>query len=267
MKRKLFLSDLDSTLLTGEKVISPATYEALQHFAGRGGHFSICTGRSLPNALDLQKKLKVDFPGSFVVGFNGAEIYDSDNRKLIYRTAVPLEDVFEIIDMAWKADVHIQTYQDRYIVARDYDEAMVYYRTFVDSPVIITNHIRQEIHEMPCKLLAIELKDHEKIMSLKGALEERFGDHLTFMFSNPYYLEIIPKEASKGNALIQIRDYLGLSPEETMAAGDEENDISMIRAAGLGIAMINGTEAVRKAADVVTEKDNDHDGLVPFLMD
>ena len=266
MERKLFLSDLDGTLLTSEKKVSPATRKALDRFVGRGGRFCICTGRALPNAMDEQKKLGLDYPGSFVVGYNGAEIYDCDQKKYVFRTTVPLEDVPVIFETAREAGVHIQTYQDRYIVAERYSEEMTYYRSIIHSPVIITDHIMDEVKEPPCKLLAIELKDREKNIRLKQALEERFGDHLHLMFSNPWYLEIIPEDASKGNALEKIREYLGMRREETMAAGDEENDIPMIRAAGLGIAMKNGTDAAKKSADAVTEEDNDHDGLVPFLI-
>lgn len=266
MERKLFLSDLDGTLLTSEKKVSPATREALERFVSRGGRFCICTGRALPNAMDEQKKLGLDYPGSFVVGYNGAEIYDCDQKKYVFRTTVPLEDVPVIFETAREAGVHIQTYQDRYIVAERYSEEMTYYRSIIHSPVIITDHIMDEVKEPPCKLLAIELKDREKNIRLKQALEERFGDHLHLMFSNPWYLEIIPEDASKGNALEKIREYLGMRREETMAAGDEENDIPMIRAAGLGIAMKNGTDAAKKSADAVTEEDNDHDGLVPFLI-
>ena len=201
-----------------------------------------------------------------MVGYNGAEIYDYDQKKYVFRTTVPLEDVPVIFETAREAGVHIQTYQDRYIVAERYSEEMTYYRSIIHSPVIITDHIMDEVKEPPCKLLAIELKDREKNIRLKQALEERFGDHLHLMFSNPWYLEIIPEDASKGNALEKIREYLGMRREETMAAGDEENDIPMIRAAGLGIAMKNGTDAAKKSADAVTEEDNDHDGLVPFLI-
>ncbi len=265
MERKLFLSDLDGTLLTSEKKVSPATREALERFVGRGGRFCICTGRALPNAMDEQKKLGLDYPGSFVVGYNGAEIYDCDHKKHVFRTTVPLEDVPGIFETAKEHGVHIQTYQSRYIVAEKYSEEMAYYRKIIHSPVIITDHVMDEVKEAPCKILAIELKDREKNIRLKHALEERFGDHLYLMFSNPWYLEIVPKDASKGKALEKIRDYLGLRHEETMAAGDEENDIPMIRSAGLGIAMKNGTEAAKRSADAVTEEDNDHDGLVPFL--
>ena len=90
-------------------------------------------------------------------------------------------------------------------------------------------------------------------------------DKLSVMYSNAFYLEIFPKEAGKGSAVIRLCDYLGIPVKDSIAAGDEQNDISMIKAAGTGIAMLNATNAVKESADVITEADNDHDGLAPFI--
>ena len=80
------------------------------------------------------------------------------------------------------------------------------------------------------------------------------------------YLEIFPSDAGKGNALVRLCEILGVPLENSLAAGDEENDLSMIRAAGTGIAMCNGSKVVKDIADVITSEDNDHDGLIPFLQ-
>ena len=85
------------------------------------------------------------------------------------------------------------------------------------------------------------------------------------MYSSDYYLELIPKESGKGASLIKLCEILGIPRENSIAAGDAGNDLSMIKAAGTGIAMINGMEEVKAAADVITETDNDHDGLAPFI--
>jgi hydroxymethylpyrimidine pyrophosphatase-like HAD family hydrolase len=92
------------------------------------------------------------------------------------------------------------------------------------------------------------------------------GDKLTLLYSNPYYLEIFPSEAGKGSAVKRLADILGVDIKDTLAAGDEQNDISMIQAAGCGIAMVNGTDLVKESADVITTYDNDHDGLAEFIL-
>ena len=118
----------------------------------------------------------------------------------------------------------------------------------------------------PCKIICIEMHDHEKQDRFRRAVLEKYSDILDSMYSNDYYLELIPKNSGKGNALIRLRDILGIKPENVIAAGDGENDISMIKAAGVGVAMLNAPENVQAIADVVTTADNNHDGLAPILL-
>lgn len=87
------------------------------------------------------------------------------------------------------------------------------------------------------------------------------------IYSNPYYLELFPSCAGKGTAVKKLCEILGISPYFSVAAGDAQNDISMIEAAGMGIAMINGSEDIKMAATTITAYDNDHDGLAHALAD
>ena len=117
----------------------------------------------------------------------------------------------------------------------------------------------------PCKVICIELHDHEKQERYRHEMERLFGDRLQLMYSNDYYLELIPKESGKGSALIRLSEILGIPAENTIAAGDADNDISMIEAAGIGVAMLNAADTVKQVADVITKTDNDNDGLAEIL--
>ena len=143
---------------------------------------------------------------------------------------------------------------------------MEYYRRVIKTPLIVTDNVMQYITEPPSKMIAIELHDHDKQERFRKALQEMVGDKLTLLYSNPYYMEIFPSEAGKGSAVKRLADILEVDIRDTYAAGDEQNDISMIEAAGTGIAMINGTDIVKESADVITESDNDHDGLREFIL-
>ena len=81
----------------------------------------------------------------------------------------------------------------------------------------------------------------------------------------PRYIELFPASSGKGIGLQWLCNYLHIPVSRSLAAGDELNDISMLEAAGVGIAMENAREAVKKTADIITQEDNDHDGLVPIL--
>ena len=267
MGKKIFFFDLDGTLLTTDKKITKKTMDALKKFTEAGNYFCINTGRAIDSAKMVYDGLGLDFKGSFLCGSNGTEIYSVDEKKYVFKTGVPLELVPGILDISEKYDVHCHTYNEDHIVSRHDNECMQYYRRVIKTPLIVTDDVRKFVKEAPPKMIAIELHDHDKQERFRLALKDMVGDKLTLLYSNPYYLEIFPSEGGKGSAVKRLADILGVDIKDTYAAGDEQNDISMIEAAGTGIAMINGTDLVKKSADVVTKYDNDHDGLCDFILD
>lgn len=264
---KIFFFDLDGSLLTSKKEISPETMEALREFTAAGNHFCINTGRTIESAKSVYEGLGLDFPGSFLCCSNGTEIYSVDEDRFVYRTGVPMELVPRIFDLAEEYGVHVHTYQEDYIISRHDTECMQYYRRVIKTPLIVTDNVMEVVKEPPSKMICIELHDHEKQERFRKALHEMVGQRLTTLYSNPYYLEIFPSEAGKGSAVTRLAQILDIDIRNTYAAGDEQNDISMIEAAGCGIAMSNGTDLVKSHADRITELDNDHDGLAEFIRE
>ena len=263
---KIFFTDLDGTLLTKEKKVSPATMDALKKFTAAGNHFAINTGRALESAMSVQRDNDLFFPGSFLVAYNGSQIYDCDNKCDVYRTGIPFEMIPDIFALSREYGVHCHTYTDDNIVTPTEDDELKYYRRVIETPYIVTDDICSALPAIPCKIIGIELHDREKCDRFKAAVEEYAGDKLTLLYSNPYYLEIFSSDAGKGSAVTRLADHLNIPHENTLAAGDEENDISMVEAAGLGIAMLNATDDVKKAADIITETDNNNDGLAKILL-
>ena len=265
ISKKIFFSDLDGTLLTKDKRISDKTKKALDDFVSRGNHFAICTGRGLDNVLDVSRKLEVDYPGTFLICYNGALIYDCDKKEVIFRCGVPLEMIPGIFEMAAEHGIHAHTYTTDSLVTPDEGEEMIFYNRVIQRPLIVTDDIVGNLPEDPCKVIAIELHDLDKLERFRIAIMEKYGDRVTTCYSNPNYLEIFMKEAGKGSAVVRLSEYLNIPIENTIAAGDEQNDISMIEEAGLGIAMINAGDIVKRSADVITVYDNNNDGLAEFI--
>ncbi|SNU08545.1 hypothetical protein SAMN06297422_11849 [Lachnospiraceae bacterium] len=263
--QKLFLTDLDGTILNDQKIITPETISALTEFVSAGNVFAICTGRDINSARSVYDGLGVKLPGSFVIAFNGGQIYDVDNKKTVYRTGIDVKMGLEILKLARDRGIHVHTYNDDFILTVDYNECVEYYRKVIKTPVIVCDDIGRFMDKPLCKMICIELHDHEKQEDFRREIERLYGDSLELMYSNEYYLELIPKGSGKGSALRWLADYLEIKPGNTMAAGDADNDSSMVSAAGLGIAMINGDDKIKLAADVITEKDNNNDGLAPYI--
>lgn len=266
MNQHIFVSDLDGTLLTRDKKVSPKTKEALKKFIEAGNKFAICTGRDINSALSVYNGLGLDIKDSYVIAYNGGQIFDVDRGKTVYREGIPIKLVPELLEMAKDYGLHVHTYNDHFILTEKYNECVEFYRRVIKTPLIVAEDIMPFVDVPPCKIICIELHDHEKQDRFRRAVLEKYSDVLDSMYSNAYYLELIPKSSGKGNALIRLRDMLGIKEENVIAAGDGENDISMIKAAGVGVAMINAPENVQQEADIVTETDNDHDGLAEILL-
>ncbi len=265
MNKYIYLSDLDGTILDDTKIITPRTRKALEDFVSRGNVFAICTGRDIVSGRSVYDGLGLKLRGSYVVAYNGGVIYDVDAGKVIYKTGIDREIVRDILKMAEESDIHVHTYNDEFILSQHYNECMEFYRRVIKTPLIVCDDIMPYVTVAPSKMICIELHDHEKQENFRKAVLKKYGDVLSLMYSNDYYLELIPKESGKGSALIRLADHLGIDRAHTIASGDAENDMSMIEAAGIGIAMINAPANVKAVADIVTETDNNHDGLAPIL--
>ena len=211
----------------------------------------------------IDKKYLAEHPGEGCLKADGTRD-DSSTRTMgryVDELLIP-----QLTELAEKYGVHCHTYNEDHIVSRHDGECMNYYRRVIKTPLIVTDDVMSELQAPPSKMIAIELHDHDKQERFRKALYEMTEGKLTLLYSNPYYMEIFPAEAGKGSAVKRLADILEIPLENTYAAGDEQNDISMIEAAGCGIAMINGTELVKKSANVVTSEDNNNDGLAPFIL-
>ena len=265
MERFLFLTDLDDTLLTSDKIVSPYTKEILKKYSERGNIFALCSGRDINSTRLVYKELGLNLPGSYAIAYNGGQIFDIDTNETVFRTGIRRECVAEIFELAREYDIHVQTYNDTHIIAREENECTSFYKRVIKTPLLAGPDFMNHLNVPPCKVICIELHDHEKQERFKEAAEKAFGDELSLMYSSDYYLELIPKESGKGASLLKLCEILGIPRENSIAAGDAGNDLSMIKAAGTGIAMINGMNEVKAAADVITETDNNHDGLALAL--
>lgn len=262
---KIFFTDLDGTLLNHEKKITPDTLSALEQWTAAGHYFAICTGRALDSAMEVHRTLQLDFPRTFLIGSNGGEIYDCDHGRIISRIALTLEQTALVMKIAREQGIHCHTYTDTHIVSPADDEQLKYYRRVIHTPVIIYEDVVSALDKGACKCIAIELHDKEKLEHFRQTLLPLADGELNLLYSNDYYLEIFPAASGKGAAVKILCGFLHIPIANALAAGDEANDISMLQAAGTGIAMLNAKDTVKAAADLITATDNDHDGLAAIL--
>lgn len=262
---KILFTDLDGTLLNKESKISARTKVFLDEFINAGNKLVLSSGRPLDSIIEVKESSGLNYSGVIIIASNGTQIYDCDSKTSILEKRMPLSFVSHLQAEAAKHRLHIHTYTDDAIVCDSEDEEILYYRRRIHLPLIIADDYASYLTEGPFKMLAIDLKNHERLTDFCESIAGWAEDKIRYIFSSNYYLELFVKDAGKGNAVRYIYEHFGVSRNDTYAAGDAENDISMLEAAGCGIAMQNAADIVKKAADVITPKDNDNDGLAEFM--
>ncbi len=264
---KVFFFDFDGTLATSEKTISPATKKALDGYVERGNIFVFASGRSMPDVKDMAAHLGLTNPRMYFTAYNSGEIYDNDTGMTLVRETLSMDMVRRVFELAQECGLYVETFDDSGIVTKRECEESRYYTSFNHLNIRYAQDVTKELLTEPCKCLAISMNDTQKLLDFGKRIEEEFGGAIETTLSQPKYLEIVPKGIDKGFGVKWLCRYLGLPLENAYAAGDADNDIPMLLAAGTGVAMANAmTQNVFDAADVITTKDNDHDGLVPVLQ-
>lgn len=263
--KALFL-DLDGTFLDDAKRVSDENRDAMNELLRNGHKAIITTGRPLPSAIRQAEHIGLSGEGCYLIAYNGGVLYDTGARKLIFEKTIPLSFVRDIFSKANELGLHIQAYdRDNVLVEPRCDNEIVrYYCGRIEMSFRVIDSI-SSVTEEPAKLLLIDRTDRTKLNLVRAWIEEQFGNYLDSFFSSSEFLEVMAKNLNKGDGLRRLSEVLGIEIRDTVAIGDEENDISMIKAAGTGVAMANAIEEAKQAADYITAADNNHSGAAEAI--
>lgn len=267
-KIKLIALDLDGTLLNSEKRLSQRNENALRECIRRGIEIVPCTGRIWKGIPEFLR----EFPGiRYAITVNGAAIVDIQKKEEIDQRKFCAAQAIEILEMA----KGFNTMYDAYIEGQGYGEKR--FMDHMDSygiPPVVQKMVRDTRVIVPDVVEKVkrEQRDVEKINYFFGDLEERARareellkrSDVIVSSSFQFNLEINAVGATKGEGILRLASHLGIEPEATMGFGDGENDLSMMQKAGLGVAMANGEDIVKQAADYVTDS-NDLDGVAKAI--
>lgn len=264
MEKKIFFTDLDGTLLNDEKQITSKTREALCKITKLGHYLVFISGRPMMSVMEARRGLPVSDQKLYLVASNGGVIFDAEKNRILKENRLTYEQTDYLLNTCEKLGVHSHTYTEEAIVSKRQSAELNFYQKTIHMPSIITDDIIGKLDKPPLKCIAIS-ECKEKLEAVKQELTPWAKGQIQLMFSNDRLLEMIPITSGKGTALKWLSDYLGVAIDNTLAAGDQDNDISMLEAAGVGVAMLNGAPHVKEIADRVTLTDNNEDGLVPIL--
>lgn len=266
MERKAFFTDLDGTLLNSKGEISEGNRKAVNALRAAGHHIVLTTGRPLASAILKATALDLAGKGCFLIAFNGGILYDLENQKVIDRVTMPLPLVYEIFDETNRRGIHTQTYSETHVLVepRCDNEITAKYCKRLGMEREVLPNIRT-LTRAPEKVLLVDPNSRETLNRFISEVSPRYQTELDFFYSSKELLEIVPKGVNKGSAILKTAEFLGVKAENTVSAGDEANDIPMLKSAHIGVAMKNAAPDVLAEIPLVSENDNDHDGVAEII--
>lgn len=265
MKYSLLALDMDGTLLNSKHEISGPTIAAIKKAQAAGKEIVLSTGRCI---AELREYFPVLPKLRYMVCVNGALIYDIKEKKAIYSKPISAEGVGELLSKAHRDDVMVHFLSIESIVEKDKVIRMDRYAMakYQDMFLNVTTKV-DDIFEY----FAAAPRPVEKVNFYIGSAETRDDvenqlDHEAFSITHAdgYSIEITAKGISKGTGLEILADYLNIPLSEVIAAGDSDNDVSMLKKAGLAVAMKNSNSNVHAVSDVCVS-DCDHDGCAEII--
>lgn len=259
--------DLDGTTLRDDKTLSPRTRGALVRAQQRGMRLIIASGRPPQGIRHVADELRVGDFGGYVLAYNGGELWKPPlgaknlaDWQLIDAHLLP----HEVVGIAYRAakdnGLEILTYHRGEIIAEDIGNKYVQRSQHSNrlTPRKVSNFV-EATHQIPLAKCMV-VGDPNVLQTIERPLAARLRDMATVFRSEPFYLEIVPRNVDKGQGLARLLQEMGESPGRLIACGDAPNDIPMLCLAGLGVAMGNAQPAVKAAADVVCGT-NEEDGV------
>lgn len=262
---RLIALDLDDTLLNDNREITPMTVDALRECAERGIYVVLCSGRAEDAILPFVRTLDIagKESGRFIIAINGCSIFDLHTRTQIFCRKVAPDILLRANQIAEAHGLRSEVYTPDTIY---YREETKWTKLDVDLCGLkgrrIENYEDFLGHGFTKMLVPGEPSE---LLSLQKILRDEFKDRAVIFTSKPYFLEILPPECGKGEAVAWLAAHIGIPVSMTMGFGDSMNDESLIRMAGYGVVMRNGLAEIKRIADFVTENDNNHDGVGDFL--
>ncbi|MCR5788603.1 MAG: Cof-type HAD-IIB family hydrolase [Lachnospiraceae bacterium] len=261
----LLATDLDGTLLSSDKSVSRRNLDAITAMVNAGHKFVIATGRPVQSALTIAARYGWDTDGYYISSFNGGLVYDCGRKQDILVHGLKIADVSFILKSAHAEGLHAHTYDKHYVVSEHDTPELARYVKGILMPGKVVPDIRDYLSVEPIKAIVISTQGRERLQAFQQKLSSFSQGRLSYTFSNPTFLEYGHIDSSKGNSVLFLADFFGIEKENIICCGDEENDLSMIESAGLGVVMANGTDFMKERAGYVTENDNDHDGIAEVI--
>ncbi len=263
MKYRLVAMDLDGTLTDDRKQITKETLECLKDVQSHGVRLVLASARPSPGLLAESRLLEMPEHEGILMSYNGGRIVEAKTGNVLYETSMNLEMARRVLRKLEEYPVTVILDDGRQFYVTDPAGYKVEYECRNNHMTCTkVENLADFISFPPVKFLMSVQPDNLK--TVQEQIAHWLPKELVIVQTADFYLEIIPAVINKGEGLRQICRITGIPVSETVAFGDSENDIPLLRAAGIGVAMGNAAPEVKASADRVTGTNNE-DGIAQML--
>ncbi|MBO7580819.1 MAG: HAD family phosphatase [Bacteroidaceae bacterium] len=261
---KLIAIDLDGTLVRSDQSISQRTMDALVRVQEMGVKVVVASGRPTYGTAHVADALQLERFGGFVMSYNGGEIYNWQTKEVLHAQTLDKEVIPYLYRYAKAQGLPIMTYIGKEVVSEVKDNEYIRYSEMRNRMTIRQVDDFVATAQGAGVVKCIIVGDPTLLPALEKELQVTLKGKAGAFRSEPFFLEIVPEGIDKAKGLEILLDKMGVKREEVIAFGDGYNDRSMMEFAGTSVAMGNGAEEIKNAADFVTRSNND-DGIVYAL--
>lgn len=256
--------DLDGTLTNHDKVVTPRTRQALLKAQELGTVIILASGRPTYGIVPVAECLELEKRGGYILSYNGGNIVNAKTGEKLFSQFLP-DAVIPILYQYAKEKNHaLLGYAGNEIITEMPDDPYVKEESRINKMNIRkVDNLLETLEPHPTKLLMTG--DPTDMIKAEEELVEILGEKMDIFRSAPFFLELVPKGIDKAQSLLRLLSKINLTPADLMAFGDGYNDLSMLKLAGVGVAMANAAPEVRADADYVTLS-NEEDGVAEALL-
>jgi len=243
--------DLDGTLVGNFKDLNESNIFYIKKIAESGVKVILCSGRSPASLKQYEKAFGIISDGGYGIGLNGSIIYKTDTREIIRSIWFEKGVSENIISELRPFNVDLLAYHGCDLYVENMTDTITHY---AERSRINVNVVR-DLKSADVRFSKVLVKGDFGTLSLANEhMKDKLGDNANMFFTGETMLEFTDIKATKGNALIYLANLLNVDIKDVIAVGDNENDISMIKSAGLGVAVANAKDDIKQHADYVTIK-------------
>lgn len=264
MDIKLIAIDLDGTLLHSDRTLSAENLLAIREAKAAGVQVVLCTGRPLLAMEYLLDEIGLRDEGDLAITYNGGLIQKTQTGEVVRQITLNREDCKEIFELGQDLHLPVNFIDLNYIYEPPYP---------VGAESIYMAARRKDTNKIGLQFKEIDIENLPEPFFINKIVMSRPGEELDAMIpkipthyhekyniykSQDFILEVLPPSVDKGSAMSFIGEALGFEKNQIMGLGDQENDLSLVANAGLGIAMENAIPEVKEVADYITKSNNEN---------